>query len=195
MAFDYNVSGPFESGTVQSELTRLEGIDSGIEAIFPTQSGGRTLWYVISRRGVGANDAIGYAFESTESVATANGETYIFTLKNPSGSGKTLALSILAGTSEGVKPVKVRFYKNANLSGSPSFNAVNGGVGETDIAATAHTGGTKKGFFGIVKEGSVSEEVSKLQLVLDEGDSITLTAETSQEASVTLALMWEERTS
>lgn len=95
-------------------------------------------------------------------------------------------------SAEGTKPVEVRIYKNQVLTAA-QFAAVNTfSCASTDSLATASTGGQLVFAFTISKTGSDSQELGTLNITLQAGELLTITAQSANATDVTATLAWYE---
>lgn len=96
---------------------------------------------------------------------------------------------------EGTKPVTFRCYKNGTLTAA-RWQAVNAttSVASYDTAATAFTlgSGTLVYSFSIAKTGDLVEVLSDLNLFLQAGEYLTLTAQSANNSDIAASFVWVE---
>ena len=102
----------------------------------------------------------------------------------------TLVLSSVAA--DGTKSVEVRLYKNSTLT-SAQFVAVNAvSCVSYDNSATAVSGGILVFAFTVAKTGDLTQALDMLSILLQAGETLTVTATSSRTSDVTVALAWYE---
>jgi hypothetical protein len=102
----------------------------------------------------------------------------------------TLVLSSVAA--DGTKSVEVRLYKNSTLT-SAQFVAVNAvSCVSYDNSATAASGGILVFAFTVAKTGDLTQALDMLSILLQAGETLTVTAKSSNTSDVTVALAWYE---
>lgn len=104
-------------------------------------------------------------------------------------------LSLMGAAVDGTKPAICRIIKNATLGGSPSFTdiSVNTSVIDYDTAGTTISGGQALFTFPLAKADGFSEPAKDLDIEIDPGDTLTLSAKaTSGTTDVTAAFSWVE---
>lgn len=99
----------------------------------------------------------------------------------------------LAISADGNKPVTVRIYKNASLTGAvfSDVDAVNSII-QADSSATAFTGGDYIISFRIGASGSYNNSVRDLEMRLQPNDVLTFTAQSQSNNNVSIGARWRE---
>lgn len=101
----------------------------------------------------------------------------------------------LSVAAEGTKPVDFKVYKNGTLTAA-QFARVNSSTSTADYdsAATALTlgGGTQVYAFSIAKTGNTTESVTDLDLFLQVGDVLTITAYSANASDISASIVWVE---
>lgn len=141
-------------------------------------------------------------FSSGATKLAVTTETPIFTIRNKTTySGKPNFVSVLlehlqaSAESTAAATVSFKVVKNATLGGSPAWSDVhtNNSVVEYDTSATSATGGITLPVFktaGTVS--SLSEPITDLSILLEPGDTITVSASASKSSSIETNLLWKE---
>jgi hypothetical protein len=131
-------------------------------------------------------------------TAGAGVETPILTLRGSTTyadrrSSAQIQIDRFSVACDGTKTVDFRIYKNATLT-APQFQRVNAttSAADYDSAATAVTGGTQVYAFSVAKTGNVTESVTDLALFLQAGDTLTITATSSNASDVSATIVWIE---
>jgi hypothetical protein len=131
-------------------------------------------------------------------TAGAGVETPILTLRGSTTyadrrSSAQIQIDRFSVACDGTKTVDFRVYKNATLT-APQFQRVNAttSAADYDSAATAVTGGTQVYAFSVAKTGNVTESVTDLALFLQAGDTLTITATSSNASDVSATIVWIE---
>lgn len=126
-------------------------------------------------------------------------ETAILTIKNKTTfASKTnkvhTSLHCLSVATEGTKPIKLRFVKNATLGGTPSYTDVDTdtSIMQCDTAGTTVTGGTTSLNLLMAKSDTLATHLKDLNLYLNPGDTMTIAASSAEAAEVHLNLNWIE---
>lgn len=150
----------------------------------------------------GKNTGEGIIFASgVEDVSylAAGGEVPIFTIRNRasyySKTNRVVVAPLDAGiSSDGTKGVTFKAYLNTALTGA-SYADVNTteSVMEVDTAATAITGGYFVGFKPLAKNESKDIDMTNWDLELHPGDSLTVTAESASNSTVSAGIIWKEK--
>ena len=89
----------------------------------------------------------------------------------------------------------VRIVKNATLGGSPSYSDINANNStvEIDTAGTTVTGGTELFGEGLAgKNDKFAFDFRNWQVVIEPGDTITISAESANSATIDAAITWQE---
>ena len=89
----------------------------------------------------------------------------------------------------------VRLLKDTTLGGSPSYVAVGGdSVVSTEIVGTTTTGGTSLGVFVMSIDSSIDINLKELEIELQPGETLTVSASTitADSATITAAISWRE---
>lgn len=106
-----------------------------------------------------------------------------------------LQLDRLSVACEGTKPVDFKVYKNGTLT-APQFARVNSttSAADSDSAATAFTlgGGTQIYAFSTSKTGNVTETLTDLDLFIQVGDVVTITAYSANGSDISTSIVWIE---
>ena len=104
-----------------------------------------------------------------------------------------LQLDRIAAAAEGTKPVTLRLYKNATLTAA-QWQSVNAStsVAAYDTNATGFSNGTLIYAFTLAKTGNSTESLSDIAVFLQAGESVTLTATSTNNADVATGLVWIE---
>lgn len=104
-----------------------------------------------------------------------------------------IRLDRLSVAADGTKSVEIRFYRNATLTAA-QFSRINANqsAADFDTAATAASGGTLLYALTVSKTGNLSEDLTSLDIVLDAGDTLTITALSVNASDVTVSLAWVE---
>jgi hypothetical protein len=112
--------------------------------------------------------------------------------QNQASSGQ-IRIDRISVSADGTKPVELRLYRNATLT-SAQFSRVNASVSVADIdtAATAVSGGTLLYAFTVGKTDSTDQDIGNLDITLNAGDAITLTAYSANASDVTVSFSWVE---
>jgi hypothetical protein len=127
-------------------------------------------------------------------------ETNILTIRNKTTfASKTnrvgVELSLMAAAVDGTKPAICRVIKNTTLGGTPSYTDIstNTSVMDFDVAGTTITGGKVLFTFPLAKAGNVLLLTKELNIEIDPGDTITISAEaTSGTTDATVGFSWVE---
>lgn len=94
---------------------------------------------------------------------------------------------------DGTKSVEIRFYRNATLTAARFAQVdVNTSVTDIDTAATTLTGGTLVYALTVGKTSNVAEDLISLDIVLNAGDTLSITALSANGSDVTVSLSWVE---
>lgn len=107
--------------------------------------------------------------------------------------------------SQGAGNAVLRVKKNATLGGSPSFTPVNGSTADQgvtltsansimsyDIAGTTVTGGITLYNATFARQNSFTMDLTPLNIVLEDGDTLTFSMSTSSSGVCTVAVNWQE---
>jgi hypothetical protein len=145
------------------------------------------------------NESAGSRFFSFSNTKSVSGESPVLTIRNNNLYATkrnfiNLLFDYLSFISDGNKPVVVRIYKNATLTGATFANtidAVNSTV-SADTAATSFSGGTLILPIGLPSTGSYNEAVRQIELLLDPTETYTFTAQSQSSNSVTVGVRWRE---
>lgn len=97
---------------------------------------------------------------------------------------------------EGPKPVEYKVYKNINLIAA-QFQSVNINTSSADYdqSASSFSIGSGAQIFGFTtsKSGNITEDVSNLNIFLQPGDVVTVTANTTGSGSdISISMVWKE---
>lgn len=138
-----------------------------------------------------------FASNSTKTIA-AGVLTPIATLRstrvyqNQAATGQ-LRLDRVSVAVDGTKSVEIRLYRNATLTAA-QFSQVNPttSVTDIDIAATAVSGGLLIYALTVAKVGNASESLDTLDIVLNAGETLTITALSANGSDVTVSFAWVE---
>jgi hypothetical protein len=95
---------------------------------------------------------------------------------------------------DGNKNSIVRVHHNATLGGTPAYTDIDTGVScvEYDTAGTTVTGGHIEAIYAVAKVGSGETNLDSTHLVLQPGDTATISCESSRETECTVAIIWKE---
>jgi hypothetical protein len=106
-----------------------------------------------------------------------------------------LQIDRLSVACDGTKSVDFKVYKNGTLT-APQFARVNANTSAADYdsAATALTlgNGTQVYAFSVAKTGNETESVTDLDLFLQTGDTLTITAYSVNASDVSASIIWVE---
>lgn len=139
------------------------------------------------------------AYSNSKSIGTTL--TNIFTLrparvfKDKYNFGEMHPLILTgASSSTGNKPGLIQVYKDATLGGTPNYSFVDSDSPViADVSGTTVTGGYLLASFALPSTGSFAEDLSKLDLVLNKSDTITIAAvSTAGTIDFSASLTWAE---
>jgi hypothetical protein len=104
-----------------------------------------------------------------------------------------LRLDRLSVACDGTKSVEIRLYRNATLTAA-QFSQVSAStsMADVDTSATAVSGGTLIYAFTLAKTGNSSEDINDLDIVLEAGSFITVTALSANNSDITATIAWTE---
>lgn len=138
---------------------------------------------------------------TTNKSIPSSSETVIFSLRastvfHSRSSTVQVQLERISVSCEGPKPVEYKVYKNINLTAA-QFQSVNTNTSSADYdqSASSFSIGSGAQIFGFTtsKSGNITEDVSSLNIFLQPGDVITLTASTTGSGSdISISMVWKE---
>ena len=140
------------------------------------------------------------AFDNTKAGISTT-LTNVLTIKNRVVYGDRFNLSRLVPVEVSVdndhnKGAIVEIYKNATLAGTPNYQYVDqtNSIALTDIAGTTVTGGTLVDSFTVAASGDSFEDLSKLKIILDPEDTLTVAVKTISGTATnhTASIVWLE---
>ena len=138
-----------------------------------------------------------FAYPATRAVG-AGVLTPLMTLRstrvyqNQAATGQ-LRLDRLSVACDGTKSVEIRLYTGATLTAA-QFSRVSAAtsMADVDTAATAVSGGTLIYAFTLAKTGNSTDDLSDLDIVLEAGTIVTVTAFSANANDVTATVTWVE---
>ena len=112
--------------------------------------------------------------------------------QNQAATGQ-LRFDRLSVACDGTKSVEIRLYSDATLTAA-QFSRVSAStsMADVDLSATAVTGGVLIYAFTLAKTGNSSEDLTDLDMIVDTGSIITVTAYSTRASDVTATITWVE---
>lgn len=146
------------------------------------------------------NDAIGLSLATDVADAAIIGgtEKAILTLRNPEtwltkNNRMFLQALRLSLAAEGTKPVIVRVYANAAITGGAYADvATNVSPVQVNTTMTAFTGGTQIGTYSLAKDGNISIDLTGAKFKGYPGEEITITALSANASEVTAGIAFRQ---
>ena len=143
---------------------------------------------------------LSFSVNQTKTNIGTNTEFPIFSLRagkffnNRVSHGQILLESISAAKTTGNKPVTISIYKSSPFTSPTNFTIYkqNISVVETDAAATGVTPGILLYSFVLPVGGSFTTLLRELDIHIEAGEYVTITANTANAADVFTSLTWSE---
>ena len=103
-----------------------------------------------------------------------------------------LTMARTSVSADGTKPVEVRLYRNSTLTAAQFATVDTFSCAAYDQLATVATGGQLVFAFTVDKTGSDSQELGTLNITIQAGETLTITAKSANANDVSATLAWFE---